>query len=310
MIMKYSNNDNSELLSKDVEHFPRKRAKKVEQKTNNSNGFFIGNNRAMISLGPLTEYKYCPYNCAFCYVKSGFNKYPNLEMDEIISFLKANRKYYNIIYISGDTDSFAPPRTNKAIELLKKISKSVDVDITFTTRTVFKDSDMERLKDINYYLKTKNKKLIASISISRLYSFDFLEPPPIPEPEKRIEQLKIFKENGMYTMLAVRPFLPIINASEYIEIIKRCKGYADAVLGEKWYADEKLINTVCKNIDTNEVAFVDKVMDFDTNKKIWKCFEAQSIVKKVDKYCKDNNIKFFMRSYPAIEYIGTLDSMY
>ena len=48
-------------------------------------------------------------------------------------------------------------------------------------------------------------------------------------------------------------------------------------------------------------------MDFDTNKKVWKCFEAQNIVKEVDKYCNQNNIKFYMRSYPAIEYIRSLD---
>ena len=61
-------------------------------KTNKSNAFFIDNYRAMISLGPLTESKYCPYNCAFCYVKSGFNKYPNFETNEIISYLKTNEK--------------------------------------------------------------------------------------------------------------------------------------------------------------------------------------------------------------------------
>ena len=173
----------------------------------NNNEFFIDNNRAMISLGPLTEYKYCPYSCAFCYVKSGFNKYP---------YLKINRKKYNIIYISGDTDSFAPPRTSKAIELLEKISKSIDVDITFTTRTVFKTEDIKRLKNISDYMKTKNYKLIASISISRLNSSEFIEPKPIPKPEERIELIKRLKENGIYTMLAVRPFLPIIDSKEYI----------------------------------------------------------------------------------------------
>ena len=273
----------------------------------NNNEFFIDNNRAMISLGPLTEYKYCPYSCAFCYVKSGFNKYPNFNIDEIISYLKTNRKKYNIIYISGDTDSFAPPRTSKAIELLEKISKSIDVDITFTTRTVFKTEDIKRLKNISDYMKTKNYKLIASISISRLYSSEFIEPKPIPEPEERIELIKKLKENGIYTMLAVRPFLPIIDSKEYIEIIKRCKNYVDAVLGEIWYADEKLINDVCKSIDIDKIPFVDKIMDFDTNKKVWKCFEAQNIVKEVDKYCNHNNIKFYMRSYPAIEYIRSLD---
>lgn len=275
-------------------------------KTINSNAFFIDNYRAMISLGPLTKFKYCPYNCAFCYVKSGFNKYPNFNINEIISYLKSNRKKYNIIYISGDTDSFAPPRTNKAIELLEKISKNIDVDITFTTRAVFKNEDIEKLKNISDYMKTKHHKLIASISISRLYSSQFIEPKPIPEPESRIELLKKLKENGLYTMLAVRPFLPIIDSNEYIEIIKRCKNYVDAVLGEIWYADDELINDICKNINKDKISFVDKVMDFDTNKKVWKCYEAEKIVKKVTEYCKQNNINFYMRSYPAIEYIRSL----
>ena len=153
----------------------------------------------------------------------------------------------------------------------------------------------------------KNYKLIASISISRLNSSEFIEPKPIPKPEERIELIKRLKENGIYTMLAVRPFLPIIDSKEYIEIIKRCKNYVDAVLGEIWYADEELINDVCKSIDIDKIPFVDKIMDFDTNKKVWKCFEAQNIVKEVDKYCNQNNIKFYMRSYPAIEYIRSLD---
>lgn len=269
--------------------------------------FFIDNNRAMISLGPLTKNKYCPYSCAFCYVKSGFVQYPNLEIDEIVSYLIENRKKYNIIYISGDTDSFAPPRTNKAIKLLEKISKNIDVDITFTTRTLFKKEEIEKLKNISDYMKNKNHKLIASISISRLYSSEFIEPKPIPEPEKRIELIKELKQNGIYIMLAVRPFLPIIDSNEYIEIIKRCKNYVDVVLGEIWYADEKMINDVCRDIDISKISFVEKRMDFNTNKKVWKCYEAQSIVKDVDDYCKKNNIKFYMRSYPAIEYIRSLE---
>ena len=268
--------------------------------------FFIDNNRAMISLGPLTKNKYCPYSCAFCYVKSGFVKYPNLNIDEIISWLIDNKNKYNIIYISGDTDSFAPPRTNKALELLEEISKNIDVDITFTTRTLFSDDDILRLKNISDSMKEKGYKLIASISISRLYSCGFIEPLPIPLPEKRIELLKKLKENGLYTMLAVRPFLPIINANEYIEIISKCEDFTDAVLGEVWYADDSLIDAVCKDINITKIPFVDKEMDFDKGNKTWKCYEAKDIIEKVSKYCKDNNINFYMRSYPAIEYIRSL----
>ena len=272
----------------------------------NNSPFFIDDNRVMISLGPLNKIKYCPYNCAFCYVKSGFEKYSNLETDEIISYLIENKGKYNIVYISGDTDSFAPPRTDKALKLLEEISKILDVDITFTTRTLFSDDDIKRLKNISNSMKLKKHKLIASISISRLYSSSFIEPLPIPEPEKRIELLKKLKENGLYTMVATRPFLPIIDSGEYIEIIKRCKDFVDVVLGEVWYADESLIKAVCKDIDVSKIPFIEKEMDFDIGNKTWKCFEAKNIIEDVSKYCNDNNIKFYMRSYPAIEYIRGL----
>ena len=183
--------------------------------------FYIGNNRAMISLGPLTDKKYCPYNCAFCYVKSGFTKYAKMEMENIIAFLKENKEKYDIVYISGDTDSFAPPRTSKAIELIKMIAQYIDVDITFTTRTIFDEEDIKRLKGISDYMKEKKHILIPSISISSLYSHDFVEPKPIPTPEERIELLKRLKENGLSTILATRPFLPTIDAEEYIQIIKK-----------------------------------------------------------------------------------------
>ena len=185
----------------------------------------------------------------------------------------------------------------------------MDVDITFTTRTTFNEDSLKKLKNINDYMKNKNHKLIVSISISRLYSAKYIEPDPIPKPEERIKTLKKLKENGLYTILATRPFLPIITSDEYIEIIKKSKNYVDAVLGEIWYADEKLMNDVCKNFDIKEVQFIEQTMDFDNNDKVWKCYEAKEIVEKVNEFCKENKIPFFMRSNPAIEYIRSIKSI-
>lgn len=272
----------------------------------NNMPFFIGNNRAMLSLGVLTDKKYCPYDCAFCYVKSGFSKYSKMEISDIIKFLQSYKKSYDIVYISGDTDSFAPPRTQKAIELVKRISESINTDILFTTRTIFNKEDLKKLTEISNYMKNKKYKLIACISISRLSSADWIEPYPIPRPEKRIETLKKLKESGIYTVLATRPFLPVIKPEEYINIIKKAQKYVDAVLGEIWYADDKLIKFVCKNINIDEIEFKQKKMDFDNNDKTWKCYEAVETVDKVTKYCEENHIPFFMRSKPAIEYIRKL----
>ena len=69
----------------------------------------------MVSLGALNGQKNCPYSCAFCYMQDGFGKYPSVEISDIINFLAANKNKFNIIYISGDTDSFAPPRTEQGL---------------------------------------------------------------------------------------------------------------------------------------------------------------------------------------------------
>lgn len=270
---------------------------------NIDNPFYIRNNRAMISLGPLTKEKYCPYSCAFCYVQSGFMKYTEMKIEDIVKFLISNREKYNIIYISGDTDSFAPPRTEKAIELIKKIAESIDVDILFTTRTIFNEETLNKLKKINDYMISKKRKMISCISISRLSSASYIEPYPIPSPEERIKTLMKLKKIGLYTILAVRPFLPIIDANEYIDIIKKARNYVDVVLGESWYADERLIKAVCKNMDIKKIDFTEKTMDFDNNNLVWKCYEATETVNKVTQYCNENNIPFFMRSKPAVEYI-------
>lgn len=111
-----------------------------------SDPFYLDGKRAMISLGPLTQKRHCPYRCAFCYVQDDFSSYVKLDVDEIIKFLKEKRSMYNIIYVSGDTDSFAPPRTREGLDLLYKAAIEVDCDLLFTTRTTFKDSDYEKLK--------------------------------------------------------------------------------------------------------------------------------------------------------------------
>lgn len=75
------------------------------------------------------------------------------------------------------------------------------------------------------------------------------------------------------------------------------------LFGETWYADEKLIRDVCMDYIVNENDFVEKNMDFDDNDIVWKCYEAKQTVRRVTEYCKKNDIPFFMRSKPAVEYI-------
>ncbi len=273
-----------------------------------SQPFFINGERAMISLGPLTNTKHCPFGCAFCYVQDGFTKYGSLNDDDILSFLKQNKKNYKIIYMSGDTDSFATPRTERALNLLYKISSELNYDLLFTTRAVFEDKHYAILKKIADKQHEKGKELFASVSITR-YSDDtkFIEPDPIPSPDARLDEIKKLKKIGATTILAMRPFLPVVDPNDYIKMLDKTKGCVDIALGETFYFKPNSIvqakvfgtndiNEICKYIPLSE-----EKMDFDLAGENWLCWKSDEYENLVKKHCEKLGIIFSMHSNSAIK---------
>ena len=276
------------------------------QKRNLANPFYLKNGRAMGSLGPLSKNTYCPYRCAFCYVQDAFISYANLGVDEIIAFLKENRSNYKIIYVSGDTDSFAPPRTKEGLTLLERIVNEINCDLLFTTRALFSADNYSQLKKIIEQQRGQGKAFFACVSVLRLSDdLAYLEPKPIPTPEERIDVLRQLKGIGATTVLATRPFLPIVPPEQYLQIIDNAKKHVDIVLGECFYfiRDGKIQNRVFpngvlpeyeENITKNQkMPFDDNVADWD----IWDSTEYQNIVRKK---CEDCGIVFSMHSEDAI----------
>lgn len=276
--------------------------------------FFLNGKRAMVSLGPLTKIRHCPYQCAFCYVQYGFNKYATLDEDEIMNFQKKNRDNYYIIYISGDTDSFAAPRTDKALSLLKRMTFELDVDLLFTTRTTFSNEHYEILKQIAEEQQRTNNKLYACISITR-YSdaVDYIEPAPIPSPDERIQTIINLKQIGATTVLALRPFLPVVDVKDYITIIDKTIGYVDIVLGECFYfiRNGKIYKRVFKNGFQEQWKMNTErgvLMRFDDNTLKWDVWDSKEYQDLVRKHCEKNGIIFSMHSDDAIAEYKCLDN--
>lgn len=278
-----------------------------KEKRNKNIPFYLDGNRAMVSLGPFTDNRHCPYQCAFCYVQDDFESYASLDLTEIVDFLVKNRNYYNIIYISGDTDSFAPPRTKEGIKLLSKIVDAVSCDITFTTRSVFSDIEYEELASIIEEHKKTGHKFIAGSSITR-YSADtaYLEPAPIPSPDERIRHIKKMKEVGAITMLGLRPFLPVVDTNDYIAILDKIHPDLDIALGECFYFirngnvqhrvfPKGLSNDIEKNITHNQK------MEFDDNESLWEIWNSKEYEEIVAEHCKKLGIIFAMHSKQALE---------
>lgn len=275
-----------------------------------SEPFFLNGKRAMISIGALADKQHCSYRCAFCYVQDDFSSYAKLNVDEIIKFLKEKREYYEIIYVSGDTDSFAPPRTKKGLELLYRVAIEIDCDLLFTTRAVFSEGDYKMIHRIADEQKRTKNEFYACISITR-YSDDvaYLEPDPIPTPNARIAILKRLKEIGVTTVLAMRPFLPVVNKNDYLTIIEKSKEFVDIVLGECFYfiRDGKIQNRVFPNGIPERIEkelLHNQKMEFDNNSSQWEVWDAKEYYEVIKKRCEELNIVFSMHSDDAIfEYL-------
>ena len=274
----------------------------------NDQPFFIGHERAMVSLGPLNDRAYCPYRCAFCYVQGPFPRYRSMAPTEIVSWLSIRRSEYNVVYVSGDTDSFARPRTSLGLELLECLV-GLDVDVLFTSRYVFESRERARLARVAQMYRDLGRLLIPCISISQI-SHPELEPRPVPTPQRRFDQLSWMTELGLPTILTIRPFIPGIGAEEYVEIAERGIDGASVVLGGDLYVDRtgcvgQVISRARVEIPLG-VTTSASVLDFSHSSVPWDTLRHHEAVESVGQFCASKGVPFFMRSSPAVDCIRDL----
>lgn len=268
--------------------------------------YFVGLGRAMVSLGPISNVHYCPYQCKFCYVQGPFPKYASATPAEIVGWLTHHRQEYDIVYISGDTDSFASPRTAEALELIRGLS-SLHVDVLFTTRYVFNHSELERLKELADSYRSKNLLLIGCISISQLHHPQ-LEPPPIKDPYQRVELLRELQIRGIVTALTIRPFISTIPASEYCEIARLGATCSDVILGGDLYIDSEGavqhgLKSAQHDLESHGLNRPFRPLDFSLSVDRWQTLTHPQAETEVRKMCESLNKPFFMRSAPAIDWL-------
>lgn len=278
-----------------------------------STPYFIGLGRAMVSLGPVSNSRYCPYQCRFCYVQGPFPKYASATVDEIVRWLDARRDQYDIVYISGDTDSFAPPRTDEGLDLIEALLH-LKVDVLFTTRHVFSDQELERLRRITTCYRTEGLLLIGCISISQLHHPE-LEPPPIKSPYCRAQLLHQLQTRGIVTALTIRPFIPSLPASEYAEIATIGSESADVVIGGDLYLDSEgairgAIRAATKSVDIEASIPHIAALDFSLSGEDWVTLEHPQAVEEVTAVCEALGKPFFMRSPGAISWIRERRNMF
>lgn len=263
--------------------------------------FDLRDRRAMVSLGPLSKKKYCTYSCPFCYVEAGFAPYKNLGLSEIAEYLSKKRDDYDIIYISGDTDTFAPPRALEGIELVRLCS-SFDVDVLFTTRAPLSDENISELAIIARSMKEKSRILIGCVSIAQL-NHPHLEPRPIPAPMQRISLLGKLRAAGLVSVLAMRPLLPIVPREDYFGILDAAAPYSDLAISEGWYSDTG--GVLDRGVYQGNVEPYDHTIErmyFDENDADWKLFRPEELIEAITEHAAKIQLPLFFKSRGAIDY--------
>jgi hypothetical protein len=271
--------------------------------------YYIGDNRrAMVSLGPVKHRNYCTFSCPFCYVQGPFPRYQRTaDPTQVVTWLNQRRDQFDTIYVSGDTDSFAPPRTEKALKLLDELL-SLECTVLFTTRHFFNMQQRITLKRVAEDYRAAGIQLIGCISVSQLYHPP-LEPTPIASPEDRMEQLRWMRESGLVSILTIRPFIPGVPASEYEEIARRGADGVDLVLGGDWYVDPAGIilrrteQAIGVKIDFPSTR---QPLDFTEDGTAWKVYSHAAAQRAVSEVCREKGVPFFMRSGPALSHLRHL----
>jgi hypothetical protein len=220
--------------------------------------------------------------------------------------LSERREQYDIVYVSGDTDSFAQPRTNEGLDLLEALLH-LNVDVLFTTRYVFTEQELERLRAISIHYRALRLLLIGCVSISQMHHPE-LEPPPIKGYQQRVDLLRKMQAIGIVTALTIRPFIPSVPASEYCEIANLGSGFADVVLGGDLYLDSD--GTILRNIraasgslDLQALELRFGTLDFSLNGDDWITLTHAEAVVQVGALCEARGKPFFTRSAAAINWI-------
>ncbi|MFH0820132.1 MAG: hypothetical protein V1892_03810 [bacterium] len=130
-----------------------------------------------------------------------------------------------------------------SLEILERLSE-LRKDISVITKLNLSQSFLAKLKEIDLKLNQKDNFLVFSETIPCMESFKKWEP-KVPSPQKRIKTLKEANNQGLSTMVAIRPLIPDVPNEETRKIIEAtkdsCYGYYSGPLYLK-NIDSKLIN--------------------------------------------------------------------
>ncbi len=188
---------------------------------------------------------FCPLGCKYCFAedlegRSG-DKVSYLSEDQLNALEKIPPEI-SLIMLGCDTEFFQSKEGS--LEILERLSHS-DRDISIVTKMDLDSDFVKSLKNFDEVLNKNNKSLFVSFSIPCLDSAKIWEP-GAPDPNARIESMKIVHDEGIKSFVAIRPLLPSVPDDELERIVDMTKGYSQGYYSGPLYVknlDQGLVDT-------------------------------------------------------------------
>jgi len=162
----------------------------------------------------------CPLDCTYCFVDemdTNQKKKVAYLSDKQFGLLKELPEEVKLIMLGCDTEFFQQREASlKTLEHLAELGK----DISVITKLYLSKEFIAKVAKIDKQMSLSGKRIAFSISVPCGSSFRRWEP-KAPSPEKRIESLRYAHEEGLLTMVAIRPLIPTVSNEELKDIIDK-----------------------------------------------------------------------------------------
>jgi len=254
------------------------------------------NKRVLISFDDL-----CPYQCKHCYTLDIKRKSDNRTISEIVDSIAS--KEFDVVYVSQRRDNFVIP--DEGLELCEEIFKRYKCNIFIITRNIFNKPCIERLLKLKNKMQENDKEIIVAVSVLATHSYTKSENPHIvPSPYERLEFLKELSNNGIKTVVIIRPVFPrhIIPIDELYEIVDICKTFDTCVVSSGLAVNDNIIwrlgltsEDMCYLENTN---YLEGAMEGEL-----RFLNVEKELDDLKLYCDKQKVPFFEHTMQSINYV-------
>ena len=243
----------------------------------------------------------CPLNCTYCFVNDMMtNQKRNVAYltEDQIRLLENLPSEIDLIMLGCDTEFFQNKR--EAISILKKVSK-FGKDISMITKIPIAETLLDEISEVHREVEGRGNILSVSVSITCI-SEEMLRKyePGVPSPKRRIETIKQIAGRQIPTMLAIRPLLPDVSASELQEIVNLTKDYVLGYYsGPLYLNDDRIAKLLPQKVVDEEAKQPHWMLDGNLFKEILNPSQMDHLKKIV----YDAGKQFFEGAAEGMEYI-------